>query len=110
MEAYFLHVQKDLYGGPQALVARDFLLRGVARKPEDKAVYALIVGAGISLLPALGPHEAADPDPLARRRRGRDPGRPAAVRRAAVGGPASALRRQRASPKPPSITMISPVM
>ncbi len=51
MDAYFLHVRKDLYGGPQALVARDFLLRGVARKPEDKAVYALITAAGISLLP-----------------------------------------------------------
>jgi uncharacterized protein (DUF2236 family) len=51
MDAYVLHIQKDLYGGPQALVARDFLLRGVARKPEDKVVYSLIVGAGISLLP-----------------------------------------------------------
>lgn len=51
MEAYLLHVQKDLYGGPQALAARDFLLRGVARKPEDRAVYAVIVAAGLSLLP-----------------------------------------------------------
>jgi uncharacterized protein (DUF2236 family) len=51
MESYLLHVQKDLYGGPQALAARDFLLRGVARKPEDRAVYAVIVAAGLSLLP-----------------------------------------------------------
>lgn len=51
VDAYFLHVRKDLYGGPQALVARDFLLRGVARKPEDKLVYSLIAAAGISLLP-----------------------------------------------------------
>jgi len=51
MDAYFLRIRKDLYGGPQALVARDFLVRGVARKPEDKAVYALIAAAGISLLP-----------------------------------------------------------
>ncbi len=51
IEAYFLHVRKDLYGGPQALVARDFLVRGVARRPEDRAVYALIAAGGISLLP-----------------------------------------------------------
>ena len=51
MHAYFLHVRNDLYGGSQALAARNFLLRGVARKPEDRAVYGLIVAAGISLLP-----------------------------------------------------------
>ena len=51
MDAYLLHIRKDLYGGAQALAARDFLLRGVARKPEDRAVYAIIVAAGVSLLP-----------------------------------------------------------
>jgi uncharacterized protein (DUF2236 family) len=51
MHAYFLRLRHDLYGGPQALAARDFLLRGVARKPEDRAVYGLIVAAGISVLP-----------------------------------------------------------
>jgi uncharacterized protein (DUF2236 family) len=51
IDAYFLHVRRDLYGGPQALIARDFLLRGVARRLEDKAVYALIAAAGVSLLP-----------------------------------------------------------
>ncbi|MGH9047311.1 MAG: oxygenase MpaB family protein [Acidimicrobiales bacterium] len=51
MDAYFLHIRKDLYGGSQAMTARDFLVRGVARKPEDRAVYALIAAAGISLLP-----------------------------------------------------------
>ena len=51
MHAYFLRVRKDLYGGPQAMAARDFLLRGVARKPEDRAVYGLIAAAGVSLLP-----------------------------------------------------------
>jgi uncharacterized protein (DUF2236 family) len=51
MEAYFLHVRNELYGGPQALDARDFLLRGVARRPEDRAVYSLIAAAGVSLLP-----------------------------------------------------------
>jgi uncharacterized protein (DUF2236 family) len=51
MDAYFLRIRADLYGGHQALVARDFLLRGVARKPEERAVYGLIVAAGVSLLP-----------------------------------------------------------
>jgi len=51
MDAYLLHIRKDLYGGPQAMVARDFLLRGVARRPEDRAVYTLVVAAGLSLLP-----------------------------------------------------------
>jgi uncharacterized protein (DUF2236 family) len=51
MDAYLLHMQKDLYAGPQALVARDFLFRGVARKPEDRIVYTLIAAAGVSVLP-----------------------------------------------------------
>jgi uncharacterized protein (DUF2236 family) len=51
MEAYLLRVRPDLYAGPQALVARDFLFRGVARKPEDRVVYAVISAAGLSILP-----------------------------------------------------------
>jgi uncharacterized protein (DUF2236 family) len=51
MDAYFLRIRNDLYGGAQAMAARDFLVRGVARKPEDRAVYGLIAAAGISLLP-----------------------------------------------------------
>lgn len=51
MEAYLLRVRKDLYAGPQAMVARDFLFRGVARKPEDRVVYAVISAAGASILP-----------------------------------------------------------
>jgi uncharacterized protein (DUF2236 family) len=50
-DAYFMRVRNDLYGGAQAIAARDFLLRGVARKPEDRAVYGLIAAAGVSLLP-----------------------------------------------------------
>jgi len=49
--AYFLRLRPDLYGGAQALAARDFLIRGVARKPEDRAVYGLIAAAGVSVLP-----------------------------------------------------------
>ena len=51
MDAYFMRVRNNLYGGAQAIAARDFLLRGVARKPEDRAVYGLIAAAGVSLLP-----------------------------------------------------------
>jgi uncharacterized protein (DUF2236 family) len=51
MEAYLLRVRKELHAGPQALVARDFLFRGVARKPEDRVVYAVISAAGLSILP-----------------------------------------------------------
>jgi uncharacterized protein (DUF2236 family) len=51
MDAYFLHVRNELYGGHQAIAARDFLLRGVARKPEDRAVYALIAAGAVGLLP-----------------------------------------------------------
>ena len=51
MEAYLLRMQKDLYAGPQALVARDFLFKGVARKPEDRIVYTVISAAGVSILP-----------------------------------------------------------
>src|ERR1700728_3719038 len=51
MQAYFMRIRNDLYGGAQAMAARDFLVRGVARKPEDRAVYGFIAAAGISLLP-----------------------------------------------------------
>jgi uncharacterized protein (DUF2236 family) len=51
MDAYFMRVRNDLYGGAQAIAARDFLLRGVARRPEDRAVYGLIAAAGVNLLP-----------------------------------------------------------
>ncbi len=51
MDAYLQRIQPELYAGRQAIVARDFLFRGVARKPEDRAVYALIAAAGLSVLP-----------------------------------------------------------
>ena len=51
MEAYFQHVRPELYAGRQALDARNFLLRGVGRRPEDRLVYAVLAGAAVSLLP-----------------------------------------------------------
>lgn len=61
MTAYFLRVRPDLYAGPQALAARDFLLRGVGRRPEDRAVHALIAAAAVDLLPAWARTELAIP-------------------------------------------------
>jgi len=50
-EAYFLRVRPELYAGPQAMAARDFLLRGVARRPIDRAVHAVIAAAAVGVLP-----------------------------------------------------------
>jgi uncharacterized protein (DUF2236 family) len=51
LEAYFGRVRPALYAGRQAIEARDFLLRGVARRPRDRAVHALVAAAAVSVLP-----------------------------------------------------------
>jgi uncharacterized protein (DUF2236 family) len=51
LDAYFQRMRPQLYAGTQAFVARDFLRRGVAHKPEDRVVYSIIVAAAIGLLP-----------------------------------------------------------
>lgn len=51
VEAYLRRVRPELYAGPQALEARDFLLRGVARRANDRVVYAGIVAAALTVLP-----------------------------------------------------------
>ncbi len=61
--AYLARVRPDLYAGPQALVARDFLVRGVGRKPEDRAVHAMFVGAAVSLLAPWARAELGIPNP-----------------------------------------------
>lgn len=63
VEAYFLRVRPDLYAGPQALDARDFLLRGVARRPHDWAVYRAIVAAALTVLPPWARAELRIPSP-----------------------------------------------
>ncbi|MGH9082650.1 MAG: oxygenase MpaB family protein [Acidimicrobiales bacterium] len=55
--AYFRRVRPELYAGPQAMGARDFLLRGVSNRPGDRAVHALIVAAAITLLPGWARRE-----------------------------------------------------
>ncbi len=57
VEAYFRRVRPTLYAGPQARDARNFLLRGVARRPEDRAVYGLVLSAAIGLLPTWARRE-----------------------------------------------------
>jgi len=61
--AYLGRVRPELYAGPQALAARDFLMRGVGRRAEDRAVYAVMVGAAVSLLPPWARAELAVPNP-----------------------------------------------
>jgi uncharacterized protein (DUF2236 family) len=62
-EAYFSRLRPHLYAGAQALEARDFLLRGVARHPEDRAVYALMAAAAVGLLPDWARRELRIPSP-----------------------------------------------
>ena len=61
--AYFLRVRPELYAGPQALAARDFLLRGVGSRPEDRAVHALVAAGAVSLLPGWARAELRIPTP-----------------------------------------------
>lgn len=61
--AYLARVRPELYAGPQALAARDFLRRGVGRRPEDRAIYAVLVGAAVSLLPPWARAELRIPNP-----------------------------------------------
>jgi uncharacterized protein (DUF2236 family) len=51
VEAYFLRVRPHLYAGPQARTTLEWLRKGVAHRPEERAVYALVVAAAAGLLP-----------------------------------------------------------
>jgi uncharacterized protein (DUF2236 family) len=51
VESYFGRIRPELYAGPQARQARDWLRKGVAQRPEERAVYALLLSAAISVLP-----------------------------------------------------------
>jgi uncharacterized protein (DUF2236 family) len=63
VEAYLRRVRPELYAGAQALAARDFLLRGVGRRPEDRAVHAVVAAAAVSLLPGWARAELRIPSP-----------------------------------------------
>jgi uncharacterized protein (DUF2236 family) len=51
VESYFHRIRPELYAGPQARQARDWLRNGVAERPEERAVYALLLSAAIGVLP-----------------------------------------------------------
>jgi len=61
--AYFLRVRPELYAGPQALAARNFVLRGLGGRPQDQANHAVIAAAGVSVLPAWARRELRLPNP-----------------------------------------------
>jgi hypothetical protein len=57
VESYLLRLRPQLYAGPQARAARDWLLRGVARRAGERAVYALVVAAAVGVLPGWARRE-----------------------------------------------------
>jgi uncharacterized protein (DUF2236 family) len=63
VEAYFKRIRPELYAGPQAIEARNFLLRGVARKPNDRVVYVGIVAAALAIVPRWARDELGIPAP-----------------------------------------------
>ncbi len=64
VESYFQRIRPELYAGPQARQARDWLRRGVADRPEERAVYALLLSAAISVLPRWARQELGLSAPL----------------------------------------------
>ncbi len=57
VESYLRRIRPDLYAGPQARAARDWLLRGVARRPTERAVYSLVLAAAVGVLPTWARRE-----------------------------------------------------
>ena len=49
--AYLKRIRPELYAGPQAIAACDFLLHGVARTPLARATYLAIVAAALPIVP-----------------------------------------------------------
>ncbi len=62
-EAYMARMRPHLYAGRQAREARDFLLRGVARRPQDRALYTLLAAAAVGLLPTWARQKLGLPTP-----------------------------------------------
>jgi uncharacterized protein (DUF2236 family) len=57
VESYLLRLRPSLYAGPQAREARDWLLRGVAQRPSERATYTLVLAAAIGVLPSWARQE-----------------------------------------------------
>jgi uncharacterized protein (DUF2236 family) len=51
VDDYFRAMRPGLYAGAQARQARDWLRRGVSRRPDERAVYAVLFAAAVSILP-----------------------------------------------------------
>jgi uncharacterized protein (DUF2236 family) len=51
VEGYFRRLRPELHAGAQALQARDWLRRGVSRRPEERVFYAVLHAAAVSTLP-----------------------------------------------------------
>ena len=95
-ESYLLRMRPELYAGPQAKAARDWLVRGVARRPGERAVYSLVLAAAVGVLPGWARRGARavarrPPRPVRRHRRG-DPAHARAHRRPALDGDPAGLR------------------
>jgi uncharacterized protein (DUF2236 family) len=57
VESYLLRLRPELYAGQQAKAARDWLIRGVARRPSERAVYSLVLAAAVGVLPGWARRE-----------------------------------------------------
>jgi uncharacterized protein (DUF2236 family) len=66
VDGYFRRIRPQLHAGPQALQARDWLRHGVSRRREQRAVYAVLHAAAVSVLPpwARGELGLSAPAPL----------------------------------------------
>jgi uncharacterized protein (DUF2236 family) len=51
VDDYFRRLRPELHATEQARQARDWLRRGVTRRPDERAVYAVLLSAAISILP-----------------------------------------------------------
>jgi uncharacterized protein (DUF2236 family) len=51
VEEYFRRLRPELYATDQARQARDWLRRGVKRRPNERAVFAMLHAAAVSTLP-----------------------------------------------------------
>ncbi len=48
---YLETVRPELAAGPQALAARDWLVRGVGRRPAERVAYSVVLAAAVGVLP-----------------------------------------------------------
>jgi uncharacterized protein (DUF2236 family) len=51
VDDYFRRMRPELYAGAQARQARDWLRRGVSRRSDERAVYAVLHAAAVGILP-----------------------------------------------------------